>query len=101
MFENHRKPNGNYDGVGVMSEVTGLARSEIELIAEQVKANHAKLRSCPYHEFERLITAPPGRERYGCKHCRGTIDASAYHWHEQGRRSAPQGILQQQPQPSA
>lgn len=89
MFEKHRNPNGNYDGVGVMSEVTGLARSEIEAIAAEVKANHAKLASCPWHEFERLITAPPGRERYGCRHCRGTIDASAYHWHEQGRRPQP------------
>lgn len=95
-LEDHRKPNGNYDGVGVMSEVTGLARDEIRAIAEQVKANSAKLRACPWHEFEpalgfqQMNTAPPiGRERYRCKHCQGEVDSSAYHWHEQGRRVKP------------
>lgn len=96
-LEDHRKPNGNYDGIGVMSEVTGLARDEIRAIAEQVKANHAKLAGCPWHEFEALITAPPGAGRYRCRHCQGEVDASAYHWHQQGRRPMPVGV----PQPVA
>lgn len=88
-LEDHRKPNGNYDGIGVMAEVTGLPRDEIRALAEQVKANSAKLRTCPWHEFEALITAPPGSGRYRCRNCKGEVDSSAYHWHEQGRRAKP------------
>lgn len=88
-IEDHRNPNGTYDGVGVMSEISGLPRGEIEAIAAQVKANQSKLDGCAYHEFERLITAPPGRETYGCKHCRGTVDVIRYRWHELGRRPGP------------
>lgn len=90
-LEGHRKPNGNYDGIGVMAEITGLGRDEIRELAEQVKANSAKLRGCPWHEFEELITAPPGRGRYRCRNCKGEVDASAYHWHQQGRRPMPVG----------
>lgn len=92
-IEDHRKPNGNYDGIGVMAEVTGLASDEIRAIAEQVKANSAKLRACPWHEFEELITAPPGRGRYRCRNCQGEVDASAYLWHQWGRRPMPVGEL--------
>ncbi len=89
LFDKHRNPNGTFDGVGVMAELTSLPVDEIRTIAEQVKANHARLNGCAYHEFERLITAPPGLERYGCKHCRGTIDRHAHYWHELGRRAKP------------
>ena len=37
-----------------MAEFTRLPRSEVEAIAAQVKANHAKLAGCPWHEFERI-----------------------------------------------
>ncbi|MBB3017652.1 hypothetical protein FHR70_000692 [Microvirga lupini] len=90
-LEDHRNPNGTYDGVGVMAELTSLPRDEIRAIAEQVKANSAKLRACPWHEFEQLITAPPGNGKYRCRHCQGEVSASAYHWHQQGRRPMPVG----------
>ena len=96
-LDDHRNPNGTYDGIGVMTEFTRLPRSEVEAIAEQVKANHEKLKGCPWHEFEALITAPPGGGRYRCRHCHGEVDASAYHWHQQGRRPMPVG----EPQPVA
>lgn len=92
MFDKHRKPDGNYDGVGVMAEVTGLPRDEIRAIAEQVKANGAKLRACPWHDFEVIEqTGIVARlsDRYRCRHCQGDVDSSAYHWHEQGRRAKP------------
>lgn len=88
-LEDHRNPNGTYNGPSVMAEITGLPREEIVAIAEQVKANSQRLRACPWHEFEELITAPPGRGRYRCRHCQGEVDASAYHWHQQGRRPMP------------
>lgn len=97
-LEKHRKPDGNYDGVGVMAEVTGLARDEIRAIAEQVKANHARLEGCPWHEFE--VIPQPGitarlSDRYRCRHCQGEVDAVAYRWHQKGRRPMPVG----EPQP--
>ena len=100
-LDDHRKPDGNYDGIGVMSEVSGLPRDEIRAIAEQVKANHARLAGCPWHEFERLprpddtvLQARLG-DRYRCHHCKGEVDFHAYHWHQLGRRPMPVG----EPQP--
>lgn len=88
-LDKHLNPNGTYDGVGVMAELTGLGRSEIASIAEQVKANQAKLNGCAYHEFEELVTAPPGKQTYRCRNCRGEVDVVRYRWHEQGRRPRP------------
>lgn len=95
-LEDHRNPNGTYDGAGVLSELTGLGRDEVLAIAEQVRANHARLEGCPWHEFEALVTAPPGDGRYRCRHCRGEVDAVAYRWHQKGRRPMPVG----EPQPA-
>lgn len=91
-LEKHRNPNGTYDGIGVMSDLTSLPRDEIKAIAEQVKANHARLKGCAYHDFAEL---PDGegmagsKPRYRCEHCQGEIDAIAYRWHERGRRPKP------------
>lgn len=90
----HRKPNGNYDGVGIMAELTKLPRSEIEEIAAQVKANSTLLGSCAYHDFVPSPLAPGQsamRQRYYCLNCGGDVDASAYRWHELGRRPRPEG----------
>lgn len=99
-MENHRNPNGTYDGIGVMAELTRLPRDEIRAMAEQVKANSAKLRACPWHEFEAIeqsgIVARMS-DRYRCRHCHGEVDANAYHWHQLGRRPMPVG----EPQPVA
>ena len=93
MFDKHRNPNGSYNGVTAMAEVTGLPQGEIASLFEQVKANHKKLDGCPWHEFEPIpldqgITARM-KDRYRCKRCQGEVDSSAYHWHEQGRRAKP------------
>ena len=82
----HQNPDGTYDGVGVMSDLTGLSRQSIVDIAAEAKANHARLYSCAYHEFEPIQQSKPMRQRYRCKHCGGEVDSNAYHWHEQGRR---------------
>ena len=93
-LEDHIKPDGNYDGVGAMAEVTGLPRDEIRAIAAAVKANHVRLDSCPWHEFEAIpqsgITARLS-DRYRCRHCQGEVDAVAYSWHQKGRRPMPVG----------
>lgn len=94
-IEDHRNPNGTYNGPSVMAEITGLPRDEIVAIAEQVKANSQRLRACPWHEFERIPRPDDNGQqarlgdRYRCRHCQGEVDASAYHWHQQGRRPMP------------
>lgn len=86
MFEQHKNPDGTYNGVGVMSDLSGMPRSEVLAIWGQVKANQAKLNACPYHEFDPILPLAT-KPRYRCNHCGGEVDASAYHWHEQGRRA--------------
>lgn len=53
--------------------------------------NQTKLAGCPWHTFEPVPGALKfGRPaKYRCTHCGGTVDAHAYHWHEQGRRQRP------------
>lgn len=96
-LDKHLNPNGTYDGVGVMSELTSLPRDEIRAIAEQVKANSAALAACQWHDFERIPRPDDGPttqarlgDRWRCKHCGGEIDAVAHSWHERGRRPKPQ-----------
>lgn len=39
------------DGAEALSKVSGIPRTEVLSIWEQVKANSAKLRACPRHRF--------------------------------------------------
>ncbi|BCP56251.1 hypothetical protein K32_48680 [Kaistia sp. 32K] len=96
-LDKHRNPNGTYNGVPALAELTGQSLDEIVALWESVKANRAKLDACPWHEFEQLITAPPGAGKYRCRHCDGEVDASAYRWHQLGRWAMPLG----EPQPVA
>lgn len=89
MLERNRNPDGTYDGVGVMADLTGLTRTSVVDIAAQVRANIERLNSCPYHEFSPVVSDGPDRPRYRCIECGGEIDALAYHWHRQGRRPDP------------
>ncbi len=91
-IDKHRNPNGTYNGVTAMAELTGIGADEIRAIAEQVKANSAKLNSCPYHDFELIpgsANAAGFKARYRCAHCEGEIDSIAHSWHDLGRRPKP------------
>lgn len=91
-LEDHRNPNGTYNGVKALAELTGLPQGEILATWESVKANHAKLAGCPWHEFERTKgVLHAATHEYTCKHCGGTVNHIAYHWHELGRRPMPAG----------
>ena len=91
-IEDHKNPNGTYNGPSVLSEITGLPKGEIQSIMELVQANHRKLDSCPYHEFE-AIPKDQGmlsrQSAYRCIHCGGEVDQQRYRWHELGRRPQP------------
>lgn len=88
----HRNPDGTYNGVSMLSELSGLSATEVRAIADAVKINQSRLDGCAYHEFD-LIT--PGetlltRQRYACRHCQGEIDGHKHRWHELGRRPKPE-----------
>lgn len=93
MLDDHRNPDGTYDGVGVISDLTGMPRDRLQKLAEVVKANHAALSSCAYHEFDPMAPVwPPSlsmKQKYRCRRCGGEIDSHAHYWHEQGRRARP------------
>lgn len=77
------------DNLDKLATATGLSRQTMLELAIQVKANVARLSTCPWHDFEpvpgaKVVFGQP--DRYRCKHCEGEIDRHAYHWHEQGRR---------------
>ena len=94
-LKDHQNPNGTYDGVGALSELTGISRDDVASTFERVKANNALLESCAWHWFvlNPDIQAPLDylnrHLAYKCVHCGGTITPAMYKWHQLGRR--PQG----------
>lgn len=85
MAANHQNPDGTFNGIAVMGELSGLGESEVMKIWAAVKANGAKLESCEYHIFWPINPIVKYKQRYRCSACEGEIDAHAYHWHEKGR----------------
>lgn len=92
-MEQHKNPDGTYDGAGVLSEVSGLSREMVKELWEEVQANNAKLNACLYHEFEQSPKTAMLRslthQKYICKHCGGEVNYHAYLWHQTGRRARP------------
>ena len=85
-MNNHRNPDGTYNGVSFMAEVTGLPRKTVAEIAAEVRVNQQRLRGCVRHDFEPLPPLTTINQRHRCIHCDGEIDYHAWYWHEQGRR---------------
>lgn len=75
MSERHKNPDGTFDGIGVMSELTGLTRDDVASIWDEVKVNHAKLAVCAEHKFS--LTSK-GRtfidDRHTCDKCGGWVN---------------------------
>jgi hypothetical protein len=73
--ERHKNPGGTYDGLGVLSEMSGLTRDDVASIWDEVRANHAKLVACTGHEFS---LASKGRtfidDRHKCAKCGGWVN---------------------------
>ena len=61
-------------------------RETVKQLWEEVKANHARLDLCNYHEFERIGTDMP--TRFKCKYCQGEIDGINYNWYMKGMTHA-------------
>lgn len=92
-MDRFRNTDGTYNGADALAQMSGFTASEVQAIADQVRANHKRLDGCAYHEFalltpgERLL----GKRRYVCLLCRGVIDGHQHYWHEAGRRMPPAG----------
>ena len=80
--------DGTIDGVGALAAVAGLSRDSVRQAFALIQENTAKLNACDYHYFE-PVDPSDIRTKYVCLRCKGEIDHSAYHWHEQGRRKQP------------
>lgn len=75
------------DGLGLLASAAGLTVAECQVLAAEVRANHALLDSCRAHNFETPIDPPGARinSRWRCSVCTGVVDASAKRWYERGR----------------
>lgn len=75
-----------YDGAEALSAASGLPKTQVLELWEQVKQNKQRLDGCEGpHRFER-----DGRE-FRCGRCGGTVSAVAYAWYlaglEHGRKA--------------
>lgn len=90
-IKDHQNPDGTWNGVGVLSELTGLTKEAVQTTFESVKANNMKLETCQYHEFilnpdlETPESPVLRHMKYKCVHCEGTINPVMYRWFELGR----------------
>lgn len=80
------------DGLDALSGVSGVPRSGVQAIWEQVKANNALLLACTGpHDFQVEGEGVHRKER--CALCKGTVDVIHAHWYrkglEHGRGTAP------------
>jgi hypothetical protein len=70
------------DGAQVLGDLTGLGREGVLSAWEIVKANNAKLKSCPRHDFKPI--SEKFGSRFKCTHCQGEADSSAVMWYQNG-----------------
>lgn len=92
-IKDHQNPDGTWNGVGVMSELTGLSKETVQSTFEEVKANNLTLSQCDYHEFtinpDLARPTPLNRsKRYKCKNCGGTVSEIMWRWFEIGRQQS-------------
>ncbi len=91
-MKDHKNPDGTWNGVSFMSELTGISQEEVASTFEAVKANGSALSDCHYHEFTinpdlSNPESPVNRsKRYKCKHCGGTVSEVMWRWFEIGRQ---------------
>lgn len=91
-IKDHQNPDGTWNGVGVLSELTGVSRDEVEAAFNEVKANNQTLSQCDYHEFTlnpdlANPDSPVNRsKRHKCKNCGGVVSEVMWRWFEIGRQ---------------
>lgn len=73
------------NAIDALARVSGLSKDDVQMIAEQARANVQRLNACDGHAFEPVGPASLLRQRYRCAHCAGEVDAHAYTWYMRGR----------------
>lgn len=76
------------DSLQTLCDATGVSRSSMLVLWEEVKANQAKLAACARHDF---IALEPERRlggKFRCTSCGGEADSHAVHWYRDGLRHA-------------
>lgn len=65
--------------------LTGLSRTDVRKIMDEVKTNLARLHTCVQHDFS-LCVDPRERlnSRWRCVHCTGEVGVSEKSWYERG-----------------
>ncbi|HHL0959906.1 TPA: hypothetical protein ACQVH3_004680 [Serratia marcescens] len=90
-MDKHRNANGTYNGVSLMSELTGMPEGAVKSLIQQVQENQHKLEACQYHEFEQSKQTSPQssitHQKYVCRNCGGEVSHQQWRWHEIGRNS--------------
>lgn len=90
-MDKHRNANGTYNGVSLMSELTGMPEGEVKSLIQRVQENQHKLEACLYHEFEQSKQTSPLRsithQKYVCRNCGGEVSHQQWCWHEIGRNN--------------
>jgi hypothetical protein len=76
-----------------LSRVSGIPRSEMDEIWQQVKVNSERLRSCQrphdFSEITRQIGSIP--REYRCTKCQGTVDSIHRSWYIEGLKDGKNG----------
>lgn len=61
-----------HDGFQTLSEISGISKSDVKQIFEDVKANIAKLLACKRHRFTAGVR-PAFGQKLTCQECGGTM----------------------------
>lgn len=86
--ENETTPTGlahmekRYDGVSALSTVSGLSKSEVQDIWNEVKANRVKLENCKLHKFSGEVVKLG--QKMTCECCKGQMSLTDIGWYIKG-----------------
>jgi len=78
-----QNPDGTYDGVGVLGQLSGMSRDEIKARWEAIKAQHARAAACSLHQLL-PTTNPRPYAQWRCGACGWEPEAGEMLAYEQG-----------------
>lgn len=74
----------NPSSLDVLSKFTGIDKSEIKTIIQQIKENRERLSGCKRHNFTELPDQKTLNKKYQCANCKGEINALEKYWYDIG-----------------
>ena len=73
-----------FNGIDVLSSISGVSREELLKVAERAKANIKTLDACNNHDFQPIDATKFG-SRHKCTRCGGDVDSLHARWYQRGR----------------